>query len=140
MRYVMTPFSFADPFHSASSRSAAPSQRAQVPHRGIPTTIYEHESHVVIALDVPGFTDADLEITVNNGELHVTGKRSAELPAGAKVVFNSRQTDAVERFVKLDESLDPNSVAPVLESGVLKIQLSRMPQPQATPIRIRSAT
>ena len=139
MRCLVTPFTFADPFHFAPSVAGVHPQRGQVPHRA-PTTVCENDSNVVINIDVPGFTEADLEITVNNGELCVTGKRSVEIPSGAKVLFDSRESDAVERLIKLDDSLDPNSVDAVLESGVLTIQLSRTPQTQPTPIRIRSAT
>ncbi|MCP4788279.1 MAG: Hsp20/alpha crystallin family protein [Fuerstiella sp.] len=105
-----------------------------------PARIHESDSTVTIELDVPGFKDDDLEITVNDGELFIVGTRQAEIPSGAELMFNNRQTGSIQRVVKLDDSLDPESVDAVLEFGVLKIMLSRKPETQPTPIRIRSST
>ncbi|HIF01479.1 MAG TPA: Hsp20/alpha crystallin family protein [Planctomycetes bacterium] len=141
MRCLVTPFAFNDPFARVRSLPASQSQSNRGPLSQVaPVTIRESDSNVTIEFDVPGFKDDDLEITVNNGELLVTGKREAEIPSGAKLMFNNRQAGSLERVIKLDDSLDPESVDAVLEFGVLKIMLSRKPEKQPTPVRIRSST
>ncbi len=141
MRCVMTPFTFHDPFVRVRPIPEPESHidRSQA-LREAPITIHESESTVTIELDVPGFTDGDLEITINDGELRVAGKREVKIPSGAKLMFNNRLAGSLQRIIKLDDSLDPESVDAVLEFGVLKIALVRRPETQPKPIRIRSST
>ena len=141
MRCLVTPFTFKDPFAQVPPlrKPDSHSERSQVLSE-TPVTIHENDSTVTIELDVPGFTDGDLEITVHNGELIVAGKREVKIPSGAKLMFNNRQAGSLRRIIKLDDSLDPESVDAVLELGVLKIALSRKPETQPRPIRIRNST
>jgi HSP20 family protein len=113
-------------------------ERRQV-HSVAPLTIHEDKAHVLIELDVPGFTIEDLEIIVRNSELLITGVRDLKIPSDANVLLNNRDNISVERSVRLDDSLDPDSVNAVLEFGVLKIELGRKPEAQPKTIRIRSS-
>ncbi len=140
MRCLVPPLTLRDPFahvrHAPSPSSFR--ERRQV-HPDAPMTIHEDDAQVLIELDVPGFTIEDLEITVRDNELHITGNRDLKIPSDARVLLNNRRNLSVERSVKLDDSLDPDSVAAVLEFGVLKIYLRRRPETQPKAIRIRSS-
>ncbi|MEO2018570.1 MAG: Hsp20/alpha crystallin family protein [Fuerstiella sp.] len=141
MRCLVTPFAFNNAVERVRSLPASKSQPSRGPSSQVaPVTIRESDTNVAIEFDVPGFKDDDLEITVNNSELLVTGKRAAEIPSGAKLMFHNRHADSLDRVIKLDDSLDPESVDAVLEFGVLKIMLGRKPEKRPTPVRIRSST
>ena len=139
MRCLVPPLTLRDPFanlrHAPDVNSIR--ERRQV-RPDAPVTIHEDDAHVLIELDVPGFTIEDLEITVRNNELQITGNRDLKIPSDARVLLNNRHNVSVERSVKLDDSLDPDSVDAVLEFGVLKIDLRRKPEAQPKAIRIRS--
>jgi HSP20 family protein len=140
MRCLLPPLAISDP--SAYLRyvpgSNSNAERRQV-HSVAPLTIHEDKAYVLIELDVPGFTIEDLEIIVRNSELLITGVRDLKIPSDANVLLNNRDNISVERSVRLDDSLDPDSVNAVLEFGVLKIELGRKPEAQPKTIRIRSS-
>ncbi|MDG1896922.1 MAG: Hsp20/alpha crystallin family protein [Fuerstiella sp.] len=117
--------------------SEADHERRQVRRRA-PVTVHQSDSRVIVEVDVPGFTLEDLEITVRSHELLISGNRDLTIPSDAKVLLNNRHNISVDRSVKLDDSLDPESVDAVLEFGVLKIELRRKPEAQARSIRIRT--
>ena len=138
MRYVLPPVTLRDPFTRSPYALGLKARRVhqQVCHEA-PVTIHEADSGVTIELDVPGFTIEDLEISVSNNELNIKGHRQLNIPSSGKVLLNSRQNVSVERRLRIDDSLDPDSVDAVLEFGVLKIELTRRPESQPHPIRIR---
>jgi HSP20 family protein len=140
MRCLVPPLALRDPFaHLRYGQGPNTNRERSQLHPVAPVTIHEDDEHVLIELDVPGLTIEDLQITVRNNELFITGSRELNIPSAARVLLNNRCNVSVERSVKLHDSLDPDSVDAVLEFGVLKIELRRKPEAQPTAIRIRSS-
>ncbi|MFO0955837.1 MAG: Hsp20/alpha crystallin family protein [Isosphaeraceae bacterium] len=89
----------------------------------VPMAMWEEEDAYTIELDLPGYAEADIDVTVNNGLLHIKAERKA--PEGRKYLFNGRTYGAFERVVKLPTSVKPDDVQANFRNGVLSIRLPK---------------
>ena len=101
-------------------------------------TISESDSGYTVSIDVPGVADDAVTVTVHDGNLVIEGERKSTVDENAKTVFNNRVFGKFRRVLKMDDSIDPESIDAVLENGVLTIQLQRRPEVQPRKISIRS--
>ena len=128
-----------DPF--AAVRRDFERQMQNKAHRNaMPLTIQESENRVEIAFDIPGVPEDKIEIVIHEGCLQVSGERAVNIPEGASVVFNNRSVGSFQRSLKLDDSIDPDSVDAVLSNGVLTVTMKRRPELQPKKVAIRPAT
>ena len=107
----------------------------------LPLALWEDDSQVVIELEVPGIAQDDLDVQIEAGILTVSAKRAVP-ERGARLKHNEHRYGEFRRRVRLDESLDPTSVAADLENGVLTLTLQRRAeaQPVRVPVRVREQT
>lgn len=88
--------------------------------------IYETETHVVVALEVPGVRPQDLEITEYRDKLTVKGIRHPEMKDGPKrfhqieIVCGEFQKDVV-----LAEQLQGAPVEATLSLGILYLRIQK---------------
>tara|TARA_R110002072_G_scaffold303123_1_gene494702 strand:- start:129930 stop:130424 length:495 start_codon:yes stop_codon:yes gene_type:complete len=104
-----------------------------------PVTIWESDERLVVEFDVPGVRQPDLEVSVEDGVLTVSGARkSADHPGEQK--HADFRCDKFSRSIKLHESLDPTSVEAELDSGVLTLSVGRRAeaQPRTIPVVVKS--
>jgi HSP20 family protein len=95
--------------------------------------VYETETHVVIALDVPGVAAEDLSAEITDGQLVVTGKREPAADA-ARRFRAERWYGSFVRSFRLPDGLAGVDVEASYADGVLTLSL---PKPgEATPKRI----
>ncbi|MBX6311378.1 MAG: Hsp20/alpha crystallin family protein [Isosphaeraceae bacterium] len=99
---------------------------------GIPIALWEDDDHYFVEADLPGVSDADVEVTVHNGMLFIRGERRP--PEGRDYVFNNRLYGRFERVIALPASVDPDNVKAELNGGVLTVELSK--RPESKPKRI----
>ena len=104
-----------------------------------PVTLWDDEKHVYLELDVPGFQDGDIELTMQDGRLWIRGERKAPQHQG-KCWYNERRYGRFERVISMSDTVDPSSVEAELANGVLCITLSKKPEAQAHRIQITSRT
>ena len=87
-----------------------------------------------IHAEMPGVGKAGLEITVDNGELTILGRRQSEQPAGEPVYREIRHLD-YRRVYELDPTIDVTKIAARIEQGVLTLTL-----PKAESVKPRKIT
>lgn len=98
-----------------------------------PLSLWEDEEHVYVAVDVPGFRREDLDVTVREGKLWLSGER--KLPERPGTVWhNERLFGRFERSIALPETIDHSSIEAELEEGVLYLTLAK--RPEARPVKI----
>jgi len=107
-------------------------------HR-FPLSIWESEDKLVLEVEAPGVDPSDLEVTVEDGILRITGKRQRPERDGELKHSESRFGE-FSRSVRLHESLDPTSVSAELNNGVLTVDVSRRTEslPRRVPVALRS--
>lgn len=90
----------------------------------------ETETHVVIEAELPGVDPDSLEISAENGNLCLRGERRPG-PARARervsVLHDEREFGAFERLVPLSTAVNPRDAKALLENGVLRLVLPRVP-------------
>ena len=96
--------------------------------------ILETKDGYVLEAEMPGVNKDGLDITVENGELTIVGRRAATPPRGREVYRESRAFD-YRRTFELDPSIDTAKVAAHIDQGVLTLTL-----PKAESVKPRKIT
>ena len=90
-----------------------------------------------ITLELPGVTDEDIHLTVENGTVAIKGEKKAEREEkGADWYFSERQFGSFQRSFRLPPDADEKAVAADLKDGVLTVTIPRRTPDAATTRRI----
>ena len=100
--------------------------------------VVEAGEHYVIKADLPGMTEADVNIEIIDNTLTISGERKAELEEQHEGFYRVERTSgSFSRALTLPEGLDPESVTATFANGVLEV---RFPKPvQPAPHRVQIA-
>lgn len=104
--------------------------------------LYETEDGYGIELDVPGLTEADIEVTVDRGVLTITGTRSEEEGEdneGRTYHVRERRSERFTRSFTLPASIRGDNVAAHLDAGVLTVELPKSPEAKPHKVAVARA-
>jgi len=96
--------------------------------------ILESKDGYVLEAEMPGVNKEGLEVTVENGELTIVGRRPVVENRGRQVYRESRPVD-YRRAFELDPSIDTTKITAKLDQGVLTLHL-----PKAEAVKPRKIT
>ncbi|MBI2418826.1 MAG: Hsp20/alpha crystallin family protein [Ignavibacteriales bacterium] len=99
--------------------------------------IVESSDSFTIHLNLPGVKKEDLEITVVEQLLTVTGKLKRALKEGEQYLINEIRHAGYQRKFKLAESIETENIAAEFSDGVLSIALAKKPEIQPRTINIK---
>ena len=123
--------SIREEFQSAlNSISSSANCRGQ-----FPMTIWENETGVRLSLDVPGFSEDELSVEVENSVLTISGTRKPP-ESDDTVTHREQRFGEFSRSIKLGDTLNAGSVDAELESGVLTLQIPKKPEALPTKVSI----
>jgi HSP20 family protein len=89
----------------------------------------ETEGHYVLKADLPGLTDEDVHVEVENNVLTVSGERKAESEETHKGFRRvERSYGSFTRRLTLPEGVDADAIKATVTNGVLEV---RIPKPEA---------
>ncbi|MGC9368217.1 MAG: Hsp20/alpha crystallin family protein [Paracoccaceae bacterium] len=121
--------SIYEPLRSAAGRLAdffAPPSEAKVGEAGY-----------VIRVELPGVAEDDVEVTVDDGVITVTGeKRVAREEEDDSWYFSELQYGAFSRSFRLPPEADPDQIRADLKDGVLAITVGKRAPAKARGARI----
>jgi HSP20 family protein len=103
----------------------------------IPSTdVWETDSEIVYAFDLPGIPEDKVSVEVEDGSLTVTGERErTERTEGDRFYRFERRFGSFERSIGLPQGVKEDEIKADYKDGVLEI---RVPKPeQAKPRRIQ---
>jgi len=97
--------------------------------------VHEEADRFVVRCDLPGMTERDVEIEVENRVLRIAGERRSEATGkGDGYRRIERSFGRFERMLTLPAGVDPETIEAAFEHGVLEL---RVPKPeQVKPRRI----
>src|SRR5215212_1316365 len=100
-----------------------------------PVDLVEAEDHFVLKADLPGLTEGDVSIEVQDGTLTISGERKAEHEQREKGWYRiERSFGRFNRSLTLPEGVDADRIQAAFDHGVLEV---RIPKPeQRKPRRI----
>ncbi|MCA9727851.1 MAG: Hsp20/alpha crystallin family protein [Candidatus Eisenbacteria bacterium] len=97
----------------------------------------EEKDHFRVALDLPGLTKEDIEVTMHDGVLTVRGERKAETEEKqeGRLVRRERFRGTFERTMRLPKKVDANKIEATFRNGVLELNIPFAAEAQ--PIRLQ---
>ena len=88
----------------------------------------EAENEFVLRADLPGLTEEDVNIEVDDNVLTISGERKAEQEDRKEGFYRvERSYGSFRRSLTLPENVDPETVKATFENGVLEV---RVPKPE----------
>jgi HSP20 family protein len=116
-----------DPFSVARDldRFFEPVDRPWIPR----VDVLDKEGYLVVRVEVPGMKSEDIDVTVENSELVITGSRSFEATEETggyhrrEIAFGS-----FERSVYLPDEFDADKITAQYREGILEIAIPRRPE------------
>jgi HSP20 family protein len=103
-----------------------------------PVDLVEADDHYVLKADLPGLSEEDVSIEVQDGTLTISGERKAEHETHERGWYRiERSFGSFSRSLTLPEGVDPEAISAKFDSGVLEI---RIPKPaERKPRRVEIA-
>jgi len=89
--------------------------------------IHETKDGYVLEAEMPGVNKDGLEITLENNELTITGRRSNETVPG-EPLFRERSAVNFRRVFELDPAIDAGRINAKVNQGVLTLTLPKSEQ------------
>jgi HSP20 family protein len=89
-----------------------------------PANIHETKDGYVLQAEMPGVAKDAIEVSVENNELTILGRRSDNDVKGDWVYRETRPND-FRRVFELDPSIDAGKVSARMEQGILTIHLPK---------------
>jgi HSP20 family protein len=104
-----------------------------------PVDLVEAEDHFLLKADLPGLSDEDVSIEVQDGTLTISGERRAEHESHERGWYRiERSFGSFSRSLTLPDGVDADAISARFENGVLEVSI---PKPEERkPRRVEIAT
>jgi HSP20 family protein len=105
-----------------------------------PVDLVEAEDHFVLKADLPGLSQDDVAIEVQDGTLTISGERKAEHEQRERGWYRiERSFGSFSRSLTLPEGVNPDGINAEFKDGVLEVQIPKPEERKPRRIQI-SAT
>ena len=93
--------------------------------------VYEYDDKVGIVAEIPGLNKKQLEVSVEDGVLTISGdKHSAFENDGAKVLRRELKQSSFKRQFELGDLLDGENISANFKDGILSVEVPKLEQEQ----------
>ena len=97
--------------------------------------IFETKEGYVLEAEMPGVNKDGLEITLENNEITIVGRRQDESASGHPL-FRERHAADYRRVFELDPAIDGSKISARMEQGVLTLALPKSEKVKPRKIRV----
>lgn len=103
--------------------------------------VYEKDNRIVVEAAMPGIPEENIDITYEDGVLHISGKwqESMEDKKKKKTVYKSQMVRSFDYRTMMPRPIDTNSVEATMKNGVLMVEAKVAPEAQAKKIKIKTS-
>lgn len=102
--------------------------------------VWQGDEAVAVTAELPGVEPADIDISVKENVLTITGERKApQVPEGARWHRNERGFGKFSRTVRLPYAATDDKVEARMANGVLRIVIGRPEEDKPRKIEIKAA-
>ena len=106
----------------------------------VPVNIVESDEKLEVKAEVPGFTEDEIQISVEPRRLTIAGKREANKEEKkGKAVYSEFSSDQILRVVDLPASVDAEKVTATLKNGVVRLIMPKTAKARAIEIKPKVA-
>ncbi len=99
--------------------------------------VLDDGANLVVTGDVPGMTEKDFDIRLEDGVLTIKGERKAFAPEGYEVLRRERHAARFQRSLALPQKVDVEKTTARVKDGVLTITLAKAPEARPRQIAVR---
>ena len=101
-------------------------------------TFYDAGPALVLTADVPGLGEKDVQLSLREDVLSVSGKRAVDTPAGYVVHRQERRPASFTRTFALPYAVKADEVSAQIKDGVLTVTLPKAPEAQPRQITVKA--
>jgi HSP20 family protein len=106
-----------------------------------PVDLVEAEDHFVLKADLPGLSEGDVNIEVQDGTLTISGERKAEHEQREKGWYRiERSFGRFSRSLSLPDGVDPDRIQASFSHGVLEVRIPKPEERKPRRIEISSSS
>jgi len=87
--------------------------------------LYQNSDNVVGVVELPGMRREDIEISLHDGTLTISGERKRETSNGEKAERTERYIGKFRRSITLPTRVDANKVSAIYRDGILTVTLPK---------------
>jgi len=100
--------------------------------------VYETEKEIKVDVELPGMDEKDIDITLGNNVLTISGKKETEDTQEGKSYYrHERSYGSFRRSIELPDEVDEELIDATYQKGILKIVLPKSDQSVSTRKRIQ---
>jgi len=93
---------------------------------------------LVLEVDLPGLGEKDVQITIHQDVLTLSGERKRDVPEGWLVHRQERAPLKFSQSFSLPTKVDPEKSSATLKNGVLTVTLAKAVEAQPRPIAVKA--
>jgi HSP20 family protein len=139
------PWTFVDLLRRDLDRLADPRRATGNGHESVAdwtpaVDIFEEKNRFLLRADVPGVDPEDINVSMENGVLNVSGQRRADVrPEDTSAQRIERAAGRFFRHFTLPETTDAEGITAKCSNGILEVSIPKMPEVQARRITVETA-
>jgi HSP20 family protein len=98
--------------------------------------LYQNNDNVVAIVELPGMRREDIEISLHDGTLTISGERKRETSNGEKAERTERYIGKFRRSITLPTRVDANKVRASYRDGILTVTLPKAEEAKPKQIQV----
>ena len=106
----------------------------------VPVDVFERNGNVVVKAELPGIAPDKVEVTVEGGELRISGEREEEHEVKEEHYYRSeRSFGRMYRAVTLPDNCDTEHITASTKDGVIEVTIPKKAAATAHKIEVKKA-
>ena len=98
--------------------------------------LYQNNDNVVAVIELPGMRKEDIEISLHDGTLAISGERKSEPSNGEKAERTERYVGKFRRSITLPTRVNANKVSATYRDGILTVTLPKAEEAKPKQIQV----
>ncbi|PWT78667.1 MAG: heat-shock protein Hsp20 [Acidobacteria bacterium] len=98
--------------------------------------LYQSNDNVIAVVELPGMRKKDIDISLHDGTLTISGERKRESIGGEKAEHTERYVGTFRRSIVLPTRVDANKVSATYRDGMLTVTLPKAEEAKAKQIEV----
>lgn len=100
--------------------------------------IFDAGAELIVVADIPGVDEKNLELSLHDGVLTLSGERTSNVPEGYVAHRVERRTPRFKRSFTLPVAVDPKRTVATFKDGVLEVKLAKAEEVKPRRIAVRA--
>jgi HSP20 family protein len=101
--------------------------------------LYQNNDNVIVRVELPGMRKEDIEISLQDGMLTISGERKSETVEGEKAERTERYVGKFRRSISLPTQVDSSKVTATYRDGILTVTLPKAEEAKPKQIQVNVA-